>query len=95
MSFLSSYPVVAEALAFAIMCGLVNVSHTLLYSFKGLYGLYASDPPVDGGAMLGRDRILGDSTTVWGLFVSLAVGAALQAFFSPFGLVIGGACYVG
>lgn len=46
--------------------------------------------PVDMGKMLGKNRVLGDSTTILGIFTSIFVGLLIQIFL-PFipGVLIG------
>jgi len=90
-----NYFTVIEAVRFAILCGLVNMSHNFLGAFKKLYHLENFDPPFDLGLNFFGQRLFGKSATWWGLVVSLLVGAVIQIFYSPVGIIIGFGCFFG
>jgi CDP-2,3-bis-(O-geranylgeranyl)-sn-glycerol synthase len=79
-----------------ISCGVINISLNLFYITKKKYGVERWDTPFDFGLHLGKNRILGQSTTWGGLVVSLGLGALIQLFFMGIpGIVIGIGCFFG
>ncbi len=90
-----NYLIIIDALRFAILCGLVNMSQNFLGAFKKLYSLERFDPPIDGSLRFFGERLVGKSATWGGLVVSLFVGIILQIFYSPVGVIIGVGCSFG
>jgi CDP-2,3-bis-(O-geranylgeranyl)-sn-glycerol synthase len=78
---------------------LVNGSLNLLYPLRGYNVIKKIDRPIDlKKSLFDNNRILGDSTTFAGIFVSLLVGA-LSGYivYENFmiGLVVGASTYIG
>ena len=79
-----------------ISCGVINISLNLFYITKKKYGVEHWDRPFDFGLSLGKNRVLGQSTTWGGLMVSLGLGFLIQFFFINIpGITIGLGCFFG
>lgn len=94
------YLILLDAIRFSILCGLVNISHTLLHAFvlivrKNERFKNFDFPPIDRNTYIGTSRVFGDSVTWGGFIISIVVGVILQAFASPYGVLIGLSVFVG
>ncbi|MDB5259604.1 MAG: hypothetical protein JWO73_812 [Candidatus Taylorbacteria bacterium] len=85
-----------DTLWFIVPCLLVNSALNLFYETKRKYDAERYDMPFDFGLFLGKNRILGQSTTWGGLLISLLIGLLLSYFFADIhGLAIGLGCFFG
>jgi len=78
-----------NALIFFILCGIVNISLNFFGAWKKICHLEKFDTPFDFGILIWDAPVLGASTTWGGLLVSILVGAIIQFFYSPEGIIIG------
>lgn len=73
-------PGFSEIIAFAAPCWLVNLSLNSLYIAKVIFpGFSRYDQPLDGGKNFwDKKRILGNSTTIAGIFIALPAGLIIS-----------------
>lgn len=86
-----------EVLKFVLPIWFINIGLNLLHPLSQRFGfIKRNNNPIDGGRFLGKYRILGDSTTLLGLFVALVIGLFLEIFFPlTYGFISGLGAFIG
>lgn len=79
------FPIIDDFLMYLFLAWGTNMSLNLLYVLKKYVPKTASfDYPIDGGLQYKGNRLVGESTTVWGLILCLAISFVVYFYFSSF-----------
>lgn len=91
MAIMITQDLIINIALFVAPAWIINSALNLLIPLQKASPLFKKlSVPVDMGKFIGKNRILGDSTTILGIFTSILVGLLIQIFF-PFipGVLIG------